>query len=1338
MLRGIFSWLAVLLMAGGIGMASAQEAQAKKIVLIAGKKSHGPGDHEYEKAMRLLAHGLRTASNLNGYKTEVHLYGWPEDEKTLDDADAIVLYSDGSDHNEAHHPLYIGNRFEVIAKQMRRGCGLVLIHYATFASVKRGGPEYLEWVGGHFDYETGNAPNRWASAIKFCDAKTTFPTPKHPIVRGVTMPKLYDEFYYKMRFRENDSRLKPIVHAEIPGEAEPQTIAWAVERTDGGRGFATTIGHPYANFKNDAVRKMLLNAIVWAAKGNVPAEGVASILPQDKDIDSIRALILTGHHHPAHDWKATTAALQEILAKDNRFEVTIWDDPERLASDELSQYHLLIHNYCNWERPTLSQKARTNLLRYIRGGGGLALIHFANGAWRDWEEYFGGLSRRVWIDNKSNHDPYGAFKVQIAKPNHLLTQGLTDFDTLDELYCSQQGDRPVDPLLTAVSKVTGKAEPLAYVYTEAEGRIFQTLLGHAAESVRTPAHAEIIRRACAWLAKREVLPQPVRPVSVSAPPTPGTAPMKLVGGKFGSALDPRGSTVTASRPAEFRPPVTVECWAKLNGKAGYNILIASHLKESRRHWEIFSDAGTGRFCAYLPGYSPSRIDSPADIADGKWKYLAFQWHPNRVLLFVDGKVVHEQEIEPLPADNSAPGGSLWFGSYPLGNLGCDGLIDDVRISNYARPIQANPVAPVVLDRDTIGLWRFDTIVQGFAQDESSRANPVGTNVPAVQTNLPKTTHTRSTEPIPTVDRQKSTNWVSVGNDAGGMRYSQLKQINRTNVKRLKPVWVYNTGDHDPKGGTTIECTPLVIDGVMYLTTVRMNVVALNAATGKELWRFDPKAGGVNRGVAYWSDNKPNGKRRILVSFQNGFLYSLDAHSGKLDTEFGEGGILDLRIGMDTDISRFGYGSSSAPAIYQDIVILGFVSSEVGPGAPGDVRAFDVHSGKQVWRFRTVPHPGEPGYETWTPNAYHERGGANPWSGFTVDTKNGIVFCGTGSAASDFYGADRIGNNLYANCTLALDAKTGKRIWHFQTLRHDIWDRDVPCPPVMVTVKRDGKRIEAVAQVTKTGYCYLFERKTGKPLFPIEDRPVPASDIPGEQAAATQPFPTMPPPFARQEFYDADASDITPETKAYVLGKLQTYRKGNGYNPGSLEGSVITPGFHGGATWSGASFDPTSGLLYVNSNNTPYVLTLVKDPTLGYNFTGYNYFNDQNGYPAIKPPWGLLTAIDLNKGTFAWQVTLGEIPELVAKGIRNTGSENFGGTIVTAGGLVFIGGTKDEKFHAFDSKTGKLLWEYALPAGGYATPATYQINGKQYVVIACGGGGKLRTKTGDAYIAFALE
>lgn len=592
-----------------------------------------------------------------------------------------------------------------------------------------------------------------------------------------------------------------------------------------------------------------------------------------------------------------------------------------------------------------------------------------------------------------------------------------------------------------------------------------------------------------------------------------------------------------------------------------------------------------------------------------------------------------------------------------------------------------------------------------------------------------------------------TDWPNVGNDKGAMRYSTLKQINRDNVKNLKVSWVYHTGDAGPENKTVIECTPIVIAGVMYLTTAKVKIVALDAATGREIWKFDPFAGvpptkiypaggGVNRGLAYWRDKDA---ARILVATADGRLISLDAREGKPDPLFGKNGMVDLREGMERDLSRLTYGATSAPVVFEDLVIIGFSVGESQPSAPGDVRAFNVRTGKEVWRFHTVPRPGEFGRETWEGDSWRNRGGTNAWSGATIDEKRGMVFVALGSAAFDFYGGDRLGDNLFANSVVALDARNGKRLWHFQIIKHDIWDYDLPAPPILITVTHRGKKVDAVAQVTKTGSLFLFDRMTGQPLFDIVERPVSPSDIPGERAAQTQRFPVKPPPLVPQAFTEEMVTNISKEAHDHVLARLKELRHGTIFTPLGLTGTVVLPGLFGGFSWAGASFDPETGRLFANTNNIPRLMNLVPTPDepYPYRISGYDRFTDHEGYPAVKPPWGMLNAVDLNRGEINWQVTLGEFAELTGRGIPPTGTENLGGTIVTAGGLVFVGGSKDEKFHAFDKSTGKLLWESQLPAGGYATPCTYQVNGKQFVVIAAGGGGRLQTKSGDSFVAFSL-
>lgn len=593
-------------------------------------------------------------------------------------------------------------------------------------------------------------------------------------------------------------------------------------------------------------------------------------------------------------------------------------------------------------------------------------------------------------------------------------------------------------------------------------------------------------------------------------------------------------------------------------------------------------------------------------------------------------------------------------------------------------------------------------------------------------------------------------WLAVGGDRGCMRYSVLNQITTSNVGDLEVAWEWKTGELDRARKSTIECTPIVIDGVMYVSTGHRRVAALNAATGEQLWMFDPMSlgdhagpvasGGVNRGVAFWSDRKADGQRRILHGTSDGRLFSLVASTGEPDLNFGQGGFILLRNEIEEDIAKLSYGPTSAPAIVGDLVVLGFSNSEgPPPGAPGDIRAFDVHTGKEAWRFHTIARPGEFGAETWAEGSWENRSGANAWGGLSVDEKRGMVFAGTGSAAFDFYGGDRLGDNLFANCVLALDAKTGKRIWHFQTLRHDLWDHDLPIYPNLIRMTRNGLSVDAVAQITKTGHVYVFDRETGEPLFDIKDVPVPASDVPGEQAAKTQPIPVKPPPFSAQAFTANDITNVSKAAKQFVSKQFATLRSGPAHNPPSLQGTICLPGFHGGANWSGASFDPDSGMLYLNSNNVPNITKLIATPDakFPYRFAGYMKFTDAQGYPAMKPPWGQLTAIDLNAGTIRWQKSLGHHPALTARGVPPTGTENFGGTITTAGGLVFIGSTMDGLFRAFDKRTGDLLWEDQLPAAGYATPCTYEVNGRQFVCIAAGGAGKLKTPVGESFVAFAL-
>ncbi len=696
------------------------------------------------------------------------------------------------------------------------------------------------------------------------------------------------------------------------------------------------------------------------------------------------------------------------------------------------------------------------------------------------------------------------------------------------------------------------------------------------------------------------------------------------------------------------------------------------------------------------------------------------------------------------------------------------------------------------------------------------------------------------------------NWSVYGGTKDALHYSSLKQIDTNNVAQLKVAWVYHTGDSDTSVKTQVECNPIIVDSIMYATSAKLKLLALNAATGKLKWIFDPVIAlatdslpssqlaavfsNACRGVSYWTDGKND--QRIFYSVGY-YLVCVDANSGRLVKTFGNNGRIDLHDGFGRDVKDLFITSTTPGTIYKNLLILGSRVAEDATAAPGDIRAFNVISGKQEWIFHTIPRPGEYDYDTWEDkDAWQHLGGANNWSGMSLDEQRGIVFVPTGSVSFDFYGGKRLGKNLFGDCLLALDATTGKRIWHFQTVHHDMWDRDLPTAPLLVTIIKDGKKIDALAQTTKSGFVFLFNRETGEPVYPVKETPVPTqTELVGESPWPTQPIPTLPMPFARQVVSESDLNDLVPDSSySDIKKRLAGYKTGNIFNPLSKEGTIIFPGFDGGAEWGGPAFDPSSGILYVNANEMPWVLTMIdvkqsepvnetflqagkrlyvqncvtchgperkgsgsypsllgvnqkyngatfeqlisngrkmmpafnrlsaeekdalasfilelksdqnkkftesttpKNPylELPYTSTGYNKFLTKEGYPAIKPPWGTLTAINLNTAEIVWKDTLGDYPELKARGIHS-GTENYGGPVVTAGGLLFIAATSDHKIRAFNKRTGKLLWEADLPAAGFATPAVYAVNGKQYIVIACGGG-KLNKISGDAYVAFAL-
>ena len=696
-------------------------------------------------------------------------------------------------------------------------------------------------------------------------------------------------------------------------------------------------------------------------------------------------------------------------------------------------------------------------------------------------------------------------------------------------------------------------------------------------------------------------------------------------------------------------------------------------------------------------------------------------------------------------------------------------------------------------------------------------------------------------------------WSVYKADLASSSYSPLDEINKSNVNKLKLAWTFYPNDsRSDRSITGSECNPIIVDGILYATSARHRIYAIQADSGKMVWTFDPfeggEGGGINRGVTYWEDG--NDKRILYTAGDH--LFAHDALTGALKTEFGDSGRVSLNEGMRDDPGSISVIPTSPGIVYNNLLILGTEVSELYGAQPGYVRAYDIRSGKLVWTFHTIPLPGEKGYDTWPKDAWKYAGGANDWAGLSLDKERGLVFLALGSPSYDFYGADRKGSNLFGNCVVALRAETGEYVWHFQTVHHDLWDYDLPAPPNLVTLSRDGRKLDALAQTTKTGFLFLFDRENGTPLFPIEERKVPPSFVPGEEAWPTQPFPVKPKPYARQSMTLDDLTHFSNDANDSLVKRFKRLRNEGLFTPPDLRGTLMMPGTRGGSNWGGGAFDPATSTLYVKSSDSPEIDLLQKveptkldsdqppalqgkaiymkycsnchgkdrkgdepnfpslagiankltpaiarikitkgngrmpafgqlikgkeDALLAFLFensdkkysqkdadifeihsnkssigdavasaaadsavyldvTPFSHFNDKDGRPSIKPPWGTLTAIDLNTGEFRWQIPVGNRPEFREQNGPETGMEGPGGPIVTAGGLVFIGSTRDKKLRAYDKDTGKLLWQTMLTGVANATPSTYWANGRQYIAVSVSGD---KNNPAGSIVAFAIR
>jgi len=1019
----------------------------------------------------------------------------------------------------------------------------------------------------------------------------------------------------------------------------------------------------------------------------------------------------------------------------------------------------------------------------------------------------GGVTNVGIVYNQHHgHDHVARFRELLARMKpYLLTLNLNGMARNGDRIGKKilpLGQGELDSELLSIIRDSGWRGPIGilnHTDEDAEGRLLDNLEGLEWLLAQSPGHPVGNKpQPRTW---RDPATQPPSR-SLSAR---GSASLQPA---FGQAL--AGGMTVASK-AEYRTrPLTVECFAKLDSKAGFNILVASDPKSSAEHWELYTYAGSGALSVYQPGRG-GEFKSNADICDGRWHHVAAILEPSRVRLFVDAKLVLDQAASRL-AGTPVPGG-LAFGQLVEGSLGCDGLVDDVRLSRGVREISFLPNQPLEKDASTIGLWHFadlqatDRTDSPYWKIEDAKAReklPLYQTIPAA-----KPEELTPANGLPRRDRYRT--WQRSHGDNGGTRFSALDQINRANVTNLQVAWTYHSGD----GSNYIQCNPIIANGVLFGPTPGKHIVALNAATGEELWRFKPEGIGkpAFRGLIYWPGR--NGASERVLFPAGKYLYALDPKTGRPIATFGVNGRTELPGNAPGD-----FGAATAgPTVFENILVQ--------PGFEKDVWGFDVVTGKQLWTFHTIPRPGEYGHDTWDRT---EDYGANCWAGMAMDETRGIAYFTTGGPKPNFIGVGHLGDNLFANCLVAIDARTGKYLWHFQEIRHDIWDLDISAPPNLGTITHNGKQVDVVAAVTKIGNTLLLDRVTGKPIFPFRLRRAPTSDLRGEVTSPYQPDVELPERFSKQEFTEDDLTERTEEAHEFALTRFKSATTG-WFRPGSEGRANLLFNIDGGAEWTGACIDPDTGRLYVSANHLGWLITIFRDddpldnlrtpktrgqllyeatcaqchgtnrlgigtaPALrglrhrlsdaavtnqvrtgknampampesqlnepdlqalmdylmlrdrplppakpterpSYSFTGYPRFFDHEGYPANKPPWGTLNCIDLNTGKLVWKVPLGEHAELTKQGVPKTGTENYGGAIVTAGGLVFCVGTRDRKIRAFDKDTGAELWSAELPWVGNAPPATYEVDGRQFLVIPATGS-KLESQRGDAYVAFAL-